>query len=403
MPSAITFKITDVGYTAALDADEAGLDLRIAEIAIGSGQYTPDGTETALVDEIQRWNVADGDVEPATNTLRFAAIMESLTRESAFEIGLFDEDGVLFAIASTVAVDPLLELYPNVANVGIFGLVLGDIPAGTITITLDPNAPLAMALIAQHLAAADPHNQYLTKVRATANGIDADLGYTNNFLGDTKTLLATGKYYVRSGSTNSAFGGLGEIITVDREDVLVVYQTSQCVNGQGKATRCLFNRAPTPTGWTEWDYTVTTYEAAKAATFVFDTDTHFANTDDRIDALEVQVDAIQDQLVVIEDTYPKLIASGSFHMDAGGVFVYNHASSGWSLTGSGGTYTVSGSETLDPAKHALNCTVYGISASGNGGFGHTTFDSGDMTITLAYAGAATHFAQGSWSIEQFAP
>ena len=217
------------------------------------------------------------------------------------------------------------------------------------------------------------------KARLTFNGIDADLGDTNKFFGDVDTLLATGKYYVDPTATNQAFGGAGEIITVDREDDLVVYQTSQCVNGQGKATRCLFNRMPTPTGWTDWDYSVTASTATKAAAFVAE----------------------------VEGAYPRLIAAGNFSSDAAGVILSSNQTAGWTLAkhpSDAGSFIVShASIAIDDTKHSLAATTFGSSAEGFGSWGTTSFDSGDMVIDSQFtAGTPTWQVSGSWQIFQFA-
>lgn len=261
MPSAITFKITDVGRTAALDADTAGLDLRIAEIAIGSGQYTPDGTETALVAEIERWNVADGDINVATASLRFSAILESSSTEEGFEIGLFDEDGVLFAVASTVAVDPLIVLNANIAFVGSFGLKLTDIPSGVITVEIDPSAPLAVVLLNQHNAATDPHPQYVTKVMAAANGMVANLANNSLSAVDINTVVVSGTYQANLGANRPfdyfilrVYAALGGFIH------------QQAHAGDGMATRYRSDVGV----WSAWKYYVSTNNKEDAARALID-------------------------------------------------------------------------------------------------------------------------------------
>ncbi len=160
MPTPIIFTLTNAGLNAALDADANGLTLSLTQIGIGSGKYTPAATRTALQTEIARYPLSGGDIEPNSKTLRFSAILESVTTQQAFEVGLFTSTGVLFAVASTTGTDPLILVTANIAFVGSFGLVVSEIPPGSVTVVTDPNAPLAVTLLAQHVAAANPHPQY---------------------------------------------------------------------------------------------------------------------------------------------------------------------------------------------------------------------------------------------------
>ena len=160
MPTPITFTLTDAGLNAALDADANGLTLSLTQIGIGSGKYAPLATRTALQTEIARYPLSGGDVESNSKTLRFSAILESVTTQQAFEVGLFTSTGVLFAVASTTGTDPLILVTANIAFVGSFGLVVSEIPPGSVTVVTDPNAALAVVLMAQHVASAHPHPQY---------------------------------------------------------------------------------------------------------------------------------------------------------------------------------------------------------------------------------------------------
>lgn len=179
MPTPITFTLTDAGLNAALDADANGLTLSLTQIGIGSGQYAPLATRTALQTEIARYPLSGGDVEPNSKTLRFSAILESVTTQQAFEVGLFTSTGVLFAVASTTGTDPLILVTANIAFVGSFGMVLSEIPPGSVTVVTDPNAPLAATLLAQHVVAANPHPQYAMKAAFDSHVVQNGLEHGN--------------------------------------------------------------------------------------------------------------------------------------------------------------------------------------------------------------------------------
>lgn len=165
-PIPIPLKLTNAGRLAALDASNSGLNIKLTHFAIGSGQYNSETTgagRTALQNEIARYPVSGGSIEPVSRTLRFSAILESGITQNAFEVGLFDENGVLFAVASTTGNDPLILVTANIAFVASLSLVLADINVTNLSVVDDPSSPLAIALMNQHLANPDPHPQYPLK------------------------------------------------------------------------------------------------------------------------------------------------------------------------------------------------------------------------------------------------
>lgn len=174
---AIQFYLTNVGRTAALNATLVGLDLQIKHIAVGSGQYnaaTAAPTKTALTTELERYLVNGGEIEPTTHTLRFTVNLNSTITADIYEIGLFDENNVLFAVASSTTT-PLVRLINEVITIITFGFSLDDVDS--ITLMLDVNSPLAVTLMNQHTAHEHPHAQYKrinddTERLKVANGTD---------------------------------------------------------------------------------------------------------------------------------------------------------------------------------------------------------------------------------------
>ena len=173
---AIQFYLTNVGRTAALDADVLGLNLNIKHIAVGSGKYnaaTAAATKTALTTELERYLVNGGEIEPITHTLRFTVSLNSSITADIYEIGLFDENNVLFAVASSTTT-PLIQLINEVNSIITFGFTLTDVD--NITLLLDVNSPLAVQLMNEHTAHAHPHAQYKrihndTEICKVANGV----------------------------------------------------------------------------------------------------------------------------------------------------------------------------------------------------------------------------------------
>ena len=131
-------------------------------LAFGAGTYTPVGDETALMSELQRSSIISGDVETISNTLRFSSSLTASSITDVYEIGLFTDDDVLFAVAASPT-DPLFTLHPDITFIADFGLSLAGMAADSVTVTTDPNGALSIVLMQQHLAASDPHPQYAMK------------------------------------------------------------------------------------------------------------------------------------------------------------------------------------------------------------------------------------------------
>lgn len=279
MPTPIIFTITTAGRLAALDAFDNGLAIALSHCAFGSGKYTPTGSETALNTELGRVALSGGAIESVSTTLRFRAALVASTHIDAFEMGLFSSTGVLFAVASTTSTTiPLTVVDPNIETICAFGLVLGDVPASSLTITLDPNAPLAVQLVTQHEAAAHPHPQYkrrldntermkvaaavdgdeairkdtldALRVRLIANGIDADLSATNHLPNiNVDAFLIPEGYFDSStlGDKPFAYG----ICRTRKEHNGVVYQFAQSSTNGDFATRMYRESIGY---WTDWKY-----------------------------------------------------------------------------------------------------------------------------------------------------
>ncbi|MDO5770075.1 MAG: hypothetical protein Q4P13_11265 [Psychrobacter sp.] len=164
-PTPIIFKITDAGKNAILDAENAGLSLSLTHVAIGTAQYAPTGNEKSLKAEINRQVIVSGDVEKQSHTLRFSAMLNRDSITEVYEIGLITSKNILFAVASTTQSKPLLTIHPDITYVGSFGLSLSDINDTNINVVTDPNGSLSLVIMENHLAAPDPHPQYLNAQR----------------------------------------------------------------------------------------------------------------------------------------------------------------------------------------------------------------------------------------------
>ena len=158
----IIMTITNSAKDAMLDSENTGITLRLERLAIGSGRYNPSGSETALKNEISRHVITVGDIEPATHTLRLFSVVKATTETEVWELGLYDTENRLFALASSTD-KPLFKVYPNIDFVGNFAIKLDAFDASKVQVVTDPNGALSLVLMSQHLAHPNPHPQYLLR------------------------------------------------------------------------------------------------------------------------------------------------------------------------------------------------------------------------------------------------
>nr|WP_313098252.1 hypothetical protein [Moraxella sp. CTOTU48717] len=158
----IIMTITNSAKNAMLDSENTGITLRLERLAIGSGRYNPSGSETALKNEISRHVITVGDIEPATHTLRLFSVVKATTETEVWELGLYDTENRLFALASSTD-KPLFKVYPDIDFVGNFAIKLDAFDASKVQVVTDPNGALSLVLMSQHLAHPNPHPQYLLR------------------------------------------------------------------------------------------------------------------------------------------------------------------------------------------------------------------------------------------------
>lgn len=130
--SVLNLKITDAGRQALVDAENTGtLPLKLSVIALGSGRYTPTGTETALQAEIKPLNTFGAEVV-APDTIHVTITDESADTYTLGEFGLYTDTGVLFAIYSQTS--PILEKAANAMMLLSVDVVLTSVTPGSVTI-----------------------------------------------------------------------------------------------------------------------------------------------------------------------------------------------------------------------------------------------------------------------------
>jgi hypothetical protein len=145
--ASLQLTITDVGRAALVNAQNTGsAPLVLSEVAIGDAVYTPDGTETALGNEIKRiGTIAGGAV--SDDIIHVTISDESADTYTFYEFGLYTDTGVLFAVYSQT--DPLMIKATSSSLLMAVDIAFIDVTATDLAFP-DPtfNNPPASTLIA---------------------------------------------------------------------------------------------------------------------------------------------------------------------------------------------------------------------------------------------------------------
>lgn len=206
-------KLTDAGKAAAINADANGMQLAITHVALGTGKYDSaavGAAMTAMVSRKEQVQPGAGVVTGAGGfrlNVRFAPWEGTPNPYEATELGFYagdpDAGGVLFAVYSHPS-DVLVQRN-SLFYLAQYAFQLTDVPSGSITISLDPDAAQWLGMLNLHLNDTNPHPQYVRKSGDTSTG--HQLGITAPQHDDSKK-FATTDWVKRSGFTLPNSGAL---------------------------------------------------------------------------------------------------------------------------------------------------------------------------------------------------
>ncbi|MGP6975057.1 phage tail-collar fiber domain-containing protein [Klebsiella pneumoniae] len=173
--------LTNVGAAKLANATALGAQVEITQMAVGDGNGvlpTPNPAQTALVHELRRKPLNSLSIDPnnANQIIAEQVIPEDEGGWWIREIGLFDKDGDMIAVANC-AETYKPQLQEGSGRVQIVRMILIVSNTAAVTLKIDPSVVLATrqyvddkvievkayadSLLAAHLADADPHPQYL--------------------------------------------------------------------------------------------------------------------------------------------------------------------------------------------------------------------------------------------------
>lgn len=182
--------LTNLGAGKLANAAALGTQLQITHMALGDGGGvlpTPNASQTALIGEKRRAQLNSLSID-STNASQIIAEQVIPENEGGWwirEIGLFDADGVLIAVANCAETyKPLLQEGSGRTQTVRMILIVNSTDA--VTLKIDPSVVLATrkyvddaaievkayadSLMSQHLLAADPHKQYAPKASPALTG-----------------------------------------------------------------------------------------------------------------------------------------------------------------------------------------------------------------------------------------
>ncbi|MBK4725024.1 phage tail protein [Pantoea agglomerans] len=182
--------LTNLGAAKLANAAALGTKLQITHMSVGDGGGTlptPNASQTALVAEKRRaaLNALSVDAANSSQIIAEQIIPETDGGFWIREIGLFDADGVMIAVANCPETyKPQLQEGSGRTQTVRMILIVNSTDA--VTLKIDPSVVLATrkyvddgvivvrayadSLMAQHLAAADPHPQYAPKASPALMG-----------------------------------------------------------------------------------------------------------------------------------------------------------------------------------------------------------------------------------------
>lgn len=182
--------LTNVGAAKLANAMALGAQVEITQMAVGDGNGalpTPNPAQTALVHELRRapLNTLSIDPKNANQIIAEQVIPEDVGGWWIREIGLFDKDGDMIAVANC-AETYKPQLQEGSGRVQIVRMILIVSSTAAVTLKIDPSVVLATRQyvddqiiqvkayvdqkMAAHVAAADPHKQYAPKESPALTG-----------------------------------------------------------------------------------------------------------------------------------------------------------------------------------------------------------------------------------------
>ncbi|WP_440493159.1 phage tail protein [Serratia sarumanii] len=187
--------LTNVGAAKLANATALGAQVEITQMAVGDGNGalpTPNPAQTALVHELRRAPLNSLSIDPnsANQIIAEQVIPEDVGGWWIREIGLFDKDGDMIAVANC-AETYKPQLQEGSGRVQVVRMILIVSSTAAVTLKIDPSVVLATRqyvdseiieakaytdkAISDHVEDDNPHDQYPLIINALKEMADAGL------------------------------------------------------------------------------------------------------------------------------------------------------------------------------------------------------------------------------------
>jgi hypothetical protein len=137
---------TQAGRAAILNAAQAGLTISLTQIAVGSGSYTPIGTETALEQQQAIMPIQQSQLSADGSQLDLGAVFGGTADYWVREVGVFAGATLAFLWSDPSANNFLAYKNANVDLLLSFALALQNLPTGIVQV-VDSGQPLGLSMV----------------------------------------------------------------------------------------------------------------------------------------------------------------------------------------------------------------------------------------------------------------
>jgi len=162
-PVIINPTLTLAGQRAAFNAANTGIELQLDAVSFGRDHYDPTGEELALKSPVGKKVPLAGASRPTPYQIRMVSTWrEDVGEVPIGEIGFWSGDVLVFVWSKA---DGSIASYKTdgVSYVLFNDLAFAQVPADSISFTVDPNESVALAALLAHEGAANAHPQYLLR------------------------------------------------------------------------------------------------------------------------------------------------------------------------------------------------------------------------------------------------
>lgn len=160
MSDTLLLKLTNAGRLAMIDHVNSGFNLSLVSVKLGTGLYKTDPLAGDLVNPWAEFPVVNGFVDTEAHCLNFMITGQTNEEIKVSEIGLFDHNGVLFAVLSKEA-----GCFFQTERASFFSFSLAvafdqKIDGQKIKLSFRPQDSILKALLILHIQYKDAHPQY---------------------------------------------------------------------------------------------------------------------------------------------------------------------------------------------------------------------------------------------------